>query len=214
MHKLVCEGLKSERKFGKKAKKLNKEYMTDPEKRAIYKNINRMEGNAPDFDPYQDETRKYRLNGILESTSYMFESNNLWERIKAKKPAKQAKKVLDYLTANHDRRHVQFNTYADLYEKHRDVWNIIFDNQTSKRRFLEILADSIELDTKTLLNLPVNANEDDVASNLSLPLSFQKSLLDLILKISSPPSSLTVWIATLGASDQKTWFCCRIQANF
>jgi hypothetical protein len=163
MHKLLCEGLKKERKVGKQAMKMHKEWKNDPEKRAMFENLNRMNGKAPDFDPFEDETSLTRMNGFLSALSSLDEPNLLWEKIKDKDPAKQAKKALNYLAANHDRSSVQFTTYADLYEKYGDVWNAMFEDDNLKRKFFEVLAGTIELDTNTLLNLPANSNEDDIA---------------------------------------------------
>lgn len=59
----------------------------------LIKDMNRMEeGRSPDFDPFLDE--------------------QLWDKID-KDVSKQAKKVVWFLDANHDRRSVQFHTYAD-----------------------------------------------------------------------------------------------------
>ena len=162
-HRKACKGLAQERSMIQDIRKMNKEYMRDPEKKEMIERLKEMgKQDRSESSPFDSDKIQFRMKGMVAAMNAKEELDVIKERYQDYEPVEEAKKLINILAANHDRSALQSELLFHLHEKQR-TWEACFSSKEMKAAFFELLRDIMKGDIENLNNLPPGADEDDIS---------------------------------------------------
>ena len=163
-HKKECKSLaKKQQDIMKEMKAMAND---KPDMAEMVRKLNLMEGKDASFDPFQDETRMFRANGLSAMLVDKDECEKIFEQSKSRDPKKEAKRILRAVEGHEDRPFLQFEVFSLMNETKRNVWDAIFGDVQGELTdlFFSIVEKIIQNDINVLMKLPPNATENDYAA--------------------------------------------------